>query len=270
MILALLMALPCRAGERSDTAVVLTVGARAVTAGEFERYYAGNSAVDTCAMSRRDYALMLADYLRKIIAAEDAGLDTLAVVSAEVQGYAASLSLPLTDPDVRDFRDGLLVYEMTRRTVEIPARTDTAALNRYFLARRDDFGWKRPRLKGCVLAAVSDSLADAAVAWLDAVSVDADGANVALRRRFGKGVKVERVLAPQGVSVLVDSLIAFRRATDSTGLWRAFRLIDGRLIEAPESVEDVRGLVAEAYRRILQQQWLDTLRRRYPAVVLFD
>ncbi len=221
-------------------------------------------------MSRRDYALLLADYLRKVIAAEAAGLDTLATVRAEVRGYAASRSLPLTDPEVRDFRDGLLVYEMTRRTVDIPARTDTAALRRYFIAHRVDLGWARPRLKGCVLAAVSDSLADTAGAWLDTANAEPDSANAALRRRFGKGVKVERVLAPQGVSALVDSLIAFRRASDPSGLWRAFRLVDGRLIDAPESVEDVRGLVAEAYRRSLERQWLDELRRRYPAFVLFD
>lgn len=270
LLVLLSLVFPCRGGERPDSAVVMTVGPRSVTSGEFERYYAGNAAADTRGITRAAYAPILADYLRKVLAAEAAGLDTMAEVRVEVEAYASSRSLTPTDPDVRDFRDGLLVYEITRREVYNPSRADTAALNRYFLARRDDFRWDRPRFKGRVVAAVSDSLADAAVAWLSSVAVAPDSAASALRRRFGPGVKVERILAPQGASALVDSLVACRRAADSAGLWRAFRLLDGRSIAAPESMADVRGLVAEAYRQSLERRWLDRLRRRYPAVVLFD
>ena len=272
LLLALLsLSFPCRAGERTDSsAVVMTVGPRSVTYAEFERHYAGNASADTRGTTREAYASVLADYLRKVLAAEAAGLDTVASLRSEVEVYALSRSLPLTDPDVGDFRDGLLVYEITQREVDIPSHADTAALNRYFLTRRDDFRWTSPRFKGRVVTAVSDSLADAAARWLTAAEIAPDSTSIALRRRFGPGVKVERILARQGASALVDSLVACGRASDPSGLWRAFRLLDGRFIAAPESVADVRGLVVEAYRRQLERQWIDSLRRRYPAVVLFD
>ena len=129
---------------------------------------AGNAAPENVSGScRQDTTAVDADFLRKVRAARDVGIDTLAEVRTEIAEFASALAArPDSASVVESFRNGLLVYEITRMMVDEPSRGDTAALNRYFLSHRDEFRWERPRFKGYVLAAVSDSVADIALEWL--------------------------------------------------------------------------------------------------------
>ena len=41
-------------------------------------------------------------------------------------------------------------------------------------------------------------------------------------------------------------------------------MFGGKLIAKPEEVADVRGAVVADYQNYLEQQWIDTLRGKYP------
>ena len=217
---------------------------------------------------RQDTIAADADFLRKVRAARDAGIDTMAAVRAEIADFAAMAAAgPDSLSEVESFRNGLLVYEITRIMVDEPVRRDTAALNRYFLSHRGGFRWDKPRFKGYVLAAVNDSVADIAAEWLAAGKIDCDTASRALRQRFGPGVKVERVLAAEGAAPVIDRLVFGASSVAAPeGLWPVHRIIGGRVIAEPESMADVRRLVEDAVRRVQMEKWIDDLRRRYPSM----
>ena len=92
---------------------------------------AGNAAPENVSGScRQDTTAVDADFLRKVRAARDAGIDTLAEVRTEIAEFASALAArPDSASVVESFRNGLLVYEITRMMVDEPSRRDTAALN---------------------------------------------------------------------------------------------------------------------------------------------
>lgn len=88
-----------------DSSVVMRIGRKNVTAAEFNRNYAAAGS-----MSRGEYAAMLADYLRKVMAAEDAGIDTVASIRSEIHDYAAQRSLPLMRDSETDDSLAIVAY----------------------------------------------------------------------------------------------------------------------------------------------------------------
>ena len=44
-------------------------------------------------------------------------------------------------------------------------------------------------------------------------------------------------------------------------------MIDPRILTAPESAEDVKGLVTSDYQNMMQAEWENELRNRYPVKV---
>ena len=78
-------------------------------------------------------------------------------------------------------------------------------------------------------------------------------------------MKVERVLAAKGSAPVIDCIVfGDTSATVPDGLWPVHRVVEGRVIDAPEAMDDVRHPVSDALRRELMEKWIADLRRRYP------
>ena len=79
--------------ETSDQSVLLRIGGRPVTRGEFLYAYNKNNAVQAGQqqMPAREYLDLFINYKLKVIAAEDHRLDTLATFRNEFRGYRDQL-----------------------------------------------------------------------------------------------------------------------------------------------------------------------------------
>lgn len=199
------------------------------------------------------------DCLREV--ARDYALDRLAETNTEYRNLA------------NEYRDGILLYDISSQRVWDKAAKDPEGLEAYFKANADRYAWSEPRFKGLIIFATSDSIIDLAMAEaakLDA-SKPADFAQ-ALRKKFGRDVKVERVVAAKGENPITD-YIAFggdREAAVARSKWAAFRPYNGRLIDAPEEAADVRGAAVTDYQNELEQEWLKELHRKYKVNVNQD
>ena len=49
--------------------------------------------------------------------------------------------------------------------------------------------------------------------------------------------------------------------------YKYYFMIDPRILTAPESAEDVKGLVTSDYQNMMQTEWENELRKRYPVKV---
>ncbi len=164
---------------------------------------------------------------------------------------------------VREYREGLMVVNVSADEVWNRPDNDREGLCRYFDAHRADFAWKSPRFKGFIIMAEADSVAVAAREWLDSTNVASVDIVQNVRRQFGTDVRVERVLAPVGVSGVVD-FVAFGGARPaSQGRWNAYLPYRYRVIAQPESVDDVRGQASAAYQKELEKEWLLKLHKQY-------
>lgn len=172
-----------------------------------------------------------------------------------------------------EYRDGILLYDISSRRVWDQAAKDPEALEAYFKAHADRYAWAEPKYKGVIIFASNDSILDLAMAEgarLDA-SKPAEFAQE-LRKKFGRDVKVERVVAAKGENPITD-YIAFggdEAAARERSKWAAFKAFSGRIINAPEEAADVRGAAVTDFQNDLEQAWLKELHEKYPVKVNED
>lgn len=174
---------------------------------------------------------------------------------------------------LNEYRDGILLYDISNSKVWERAAKDSAGLEEFFRNNRDRYAWSEPKFKSFIIFASSDSVLNAALAYADSLSTDNPVAFVTeMRQHFGREVKVERVIAARGENPITDYL-AFggdKPAADARSTWAAYAAYKGRIIDAPETAADVRGAAVTDYQAELDRLWVEELHRKYPVHINQD
>lgn len=165
---------------------------------------------------------------------------------------------------LNEYRDGMLLFEISNRRVWEGASRDTLGLKNYFEANRAKYAWPSPHFKGIILSAKNDSVMQAVKEDIKVLGTDT--LTMALHKKYGKDIKMERMNFPKGENALVDYLYFNGPAPDNAN-YPLCMTLEGGLINAPEEVGDVRGQVTSDYQDVLEKQWISELKAKYPAVV---
>ncbi len=120
IILCFILALPVHAQSSRDyhDDVLMTIGDKKITAGEFERIYRKNNDESMAQkQSVEEYLDMFINFKLKVIEAENRGLDTTRAFLDEFNSYRAQLARPyLSDPDAVD-RFAHEAYERMKKEI---------------------------------------------------------------------------------------------------------------------------------------------------------
>lgn len=179
----------------------------------------------------------------------------------------ARTRLQETDADYRnlvnEYRDGILLFEISNRKVWDRSSTDTDAQKAYFAAHRSNYTWDAPRFKGYVVFATSDSVASEAKGYLASTSIASDSLAYAMNERFGREVKVERVLTAKGDNAIIDQIAFGGENAKPVGKWVAWFPYGHKVIESPEEASDVKAALATDLQQQLEAEWIKELRGKY-------
>lgn len=164
---------------------------------------------------------------------------------------------------LNEYRDGSLLYEISKQNVWDKASQDTEGLEKYFQSHRSEYKWSEPKAKGYLVQAKNDSVADALKARFAELSADKEGAVQTLRKEFRNQAVIDRVLASKGVNKMVDYLMFDGEAAEPNAKYPVFFMIDQSVIAAPEEAADVKGQVTTDYQNQLEKEWEADMRSRY-------
>ncbi len=164
---------------------------------------------------------------------------------------------------VNEYRDGILLFEISNRNVWERSTTDSEGLANYFAANRSKYNWDAPHYKGYVVFATSDSIAGAAKDYLASTKIENDSLVNRLRDNFGRHIKIERVVTAKGENAIVDNVAFNGERPEAPGKWTAWFAYNGRIIDTPEEAADVRGAITGDYQQELEQNWVNSLRKKY-------
>ncbi|MDE6326531.1 MAG: peptidylprolyl isomerase, partial [Duncaniella sp.] len=135
---------------------------------------------------------------------------------------------------VNEYRDGILLFEISNRNVWDRSTRDTEGLEEFFRVNRDNYKWDAPKYKGYIVFATNDSVAGAARRYLASHEIEKDSLVKTLRKEFGRTVKIERVIAAKGDNAIVDNVAFNGEQAAAPGNWKAWFGYKGRIIDAPE------------------------------------
>lgn len=165
---------------------------------------------------------------------------------------------------INEYRDGMLLFEVSNRNVWEKASKDKEGLEKFFQANRDKYTWEKPKYKGLMIFTPNDSVENAVKDYLAANTIEPSKLSEVLKQQFNRDVKVEKVIAAHGDNAIVDAAAFGDPKPEPSGRWANYFAWGGNIIEAPEEAADVRGMVTTDYQAQLEQEWVASLRQRYP------
>lgn len=174
---------------------------------------------------------------------------------------------------IKEYHDGLLLYEVSNEHVWDKAAKDEKALETYFKAHKKNYTWDEPRFKGMAYHVKIQSDVKAVADCVKKLKFD--DWNEALRKGFNNDsiirIRVEKGLFKKGDNKLIDREVF--KVTDAKVDSVKGYPIDatyGKLIKKPQEYTDVRGLVTADLQDELERQWVAELRKKYSFTVNED
>lgn len=179
--------------------------------------------------------------------------------------------LPQKYPEYRnlinEYRDGMLLFEISNRRVWDGASKDKEGLEAYFQANKSKYKWDAPKYKGILIQVTNDSIAEEVRNSLK--NLGNDTIVKALKNEFGKNIRVEKVLVSKGDNAKVDALVfGVKQEPEKTdSRFPVCFVANGQIIDAPQEAADVRGQVTADYQTVLEEKWIAELKAKYPVKI---
>ena len=169
---------------------------------------------------------------------------------------------------LNEYRDGMLLFEISNRKVWQGASNDTTGLKNYFEANRSKYTWDKPHFRGIILSAQSDSIAQAVKADIAKLGEKNDTLTEALHHKYGQKIRMQRMFFAQGENELVDHVV-FNGPAPKTDKYPVSFVLPGQgeVYNQPRDVADVKGQVTSDYQDVLEQRWEKELHAKYPVVI---
>lgn len=191
----------------------------------------------------------------------------------EVKEYA-NLHLEEKYPEfnalVREYHDGILLFDVSLEEVWDKAAKDSIGLENYFKAHKNQYKWDAPRFKGYLLSCQNEEVATIAKQIIK--NAHPDSVQSYLKQRLNTDstnvVTCVYGLWAKGQNASIDKYVFGNKdAKVKENEALPFVTTMGKKIKRPETYMDVRNQVTTDYQDYLEQEWVKSLRAKYPVVI---
>lgn len=173
---------------------------------------------------------------------------------------------------IQEYHDGLLLYEISNRTVWEKAQKDEAGQEAFFKKHKKNYKWDQPRFKG--IAYRTREAADVDNVKKAVKDVPFDKWADVLRKTFNADsvlrIRVEKGIFKKGDNALVDREVFGVDTIAKPMKDYPHTAVYGKVLKAPKELSDVRALVVADYQDYLEKQWVDELRKQFAVKVNDD
>ncbi|MCP9612174.1 peptidylprolyl isomerase [Coprobacter tertius] len=198
-----------------------------------------------------------------------------AYVNKTVLNYEDS-QLERKYPDFRnlmnEYRDGMLLFEISNQEVWDKASKDEVGLAEYFKKNKKKYRWDEPKYKGFVVKCSSKEIAKQVKKRIKTLPIDS--VVMYVNKEFNndtlKQVRIERGLFVKGDNEIVDKL-AFKIGEKPVDSKFPVIFVSGKMLKkGPQVYTDIRGQVTADYQNYLEEKWVEQLNLKYPVEIHED
>lgn len=172
---------------------------------------------------------------------------------------------------IREYHDGILVYDISKVEIWDKALKDTAGIEAFFKANKSKYVLAKPKFKGLVVKCINDSVMKSIRKAI--AKMDNDEALQYINGLNSDTVKVAEAMSglwEKGRNGIVDQQ-AFKDkdATVKEDAKMPVSFIKGKILKKrPEVYTDVRGAVTTDYQNELDAEFIERLRAKYPVNII--
>lgn len=171
---------------------------------------------------------------------------------------------------MNEYRDGILLFELTDELVWSKAVKDTAGMEAFYEQQQANFMWGE-RLEAGLYGCVSAELAGLVSKRLDA-GVPPNEIVLELNAGGPLNVRYEEGLYERGINNVVDAVEWIPGVSDVFERDGKFWVVVAKSMRPaePKALDEARGLITAEYQNYLEDRWIKELRAKYNYAVNND
>ncbi len=169
---------------------------------------------------------------------------------------------------MQEYRDGILLFEVSKQKVWDRAGEDVPGLTSYFAANKKKYVWDAPRFKGIVVHTKDEASAKEVQKLLKKTDNTqwAEKIQQTFNTKDSIAVRAQIGLFAKGANKYVDD-VEFKGAKAEPMKDFPYFFVYGKMQKKPLVYTDVRGQVTADYQGYLETQWIEQLKEKYPVVI---
>lgn len=162
---------------------------------------------------------------------------------------------------VDEYTNGSLLFEVVVKNVWNKAAEDEENLAAYYANNAQNYKWEKPHAKGILVQAKNDSIAQDIKNKIEGMN----GGDVItfVRNGYKKQAYADYFNVTEGINPHIDNIMFGRNETVPEKNYQVAFVIEGRIIDEPEELNDVRSAVVSDYQESLEQQWVGELKAKH-------
>lgn len=171
-----------------------------------------------------------------------------------------------------EYYDGILLFDVMNQEIWTKTQNDTKALQQLFTDTPSKYQWETPRYKGYVIHAKDKSTLKKVKELIKRYPNQDTLGQILIQELNSDSIKniyIEKGLWGKGENGFIDRTI-FKTKNNREIIGYPEFVISGKLINSPETFEDVRGLLISEYQTILEKEWIESLRKKYKVEINDD
>jgi len=170
---------------------------------------------------------------------------------------------------MREYRDGILLFDISNQMVWDKANKDKEGLAAYFKANKSSYAWDTPHFRGAVLECVNKEVYKKAKQLIKDLPLSDWTKTVekALNTDSVTAIKLTTGLFIKGDNDLVDGVVFKTGNFVPTKNMPYVKKIGKILKKGPQEYTDVRGPITSDYQAFLEKEWIKKLRATYPVKI---
>jgi len=172
---------------------------------------------------------------------------------------------------MKEYRDGILLFELTDEKVWSKAVKDTTGLKDYFAQHKDNYKWDA-RLDASVYTCSNQDIANATRKLVKKGKLSNDEILKEINKNSQLDLKIETAKFSRKENVVVDTIPWVKGISKDiqSGKSIVFVNVKNVLPVQNKTLAEARGLVTADYQTYLEKKWMDELKQKYPVKVHED
>ena len=168
---------------------------------------------------------------------------------------------------MQEYRDGILLFELTDKKVWSKAVKDTAGLKEFYEKNKSNYMWN-DRLEATVYTCSSPEIAKEVHKLMKSIDDD-DTLMARVNKSSQLNLQVKSAKFLKGDNDVIDSIswVAGMTKDFKHGNSTVFVNVKQKIASQPKSLEEAKGLVTADYQGFLEKEWIESLRAKYPVKI---
>lgn len=165
---------------------------------------------------------------------------------------------------MQEYRDGILLYELTDKTIWTKAVKDSVGLNEFYQNHIENYMWDN-RIKATIVNCANETIANKVLKKLQKDGVDIESVQLKMNKKSPLNMDKNSGVFVKGENEFIDQidwvLGASNLIVDNNNVKIVY--VHELINPQPKSIAEAKGMITSDYQDYLERAWLSELKSKY-------